>query len=148
MRRLHCTIFHAGGLISSVCVSVFLFVCLCAVADSDCRLCVFCELLQARLACCERLQTVNLTDRQTDTHTHTHLLLLLQLRSFVRTDLVTTISLERPSNVDETCREHSVAPLLLTRLDFGGQRSRTQGHSRPSRWPRHPCRRCGVEVHF
>jgi len=41
-------------------------------------------------------------------------------------------------------------PLLMTRLDFGGQRSKVkgQGHSSPSMWQRHPRRRWFVEVHL
>ena len=45
--------------------------------------------------------------------------------SFVWTDLATTISHERMSSLDETYIEYSLA-LLMTWLDSGGQRSRSQ----------------------
>jgi len=49
------------------------------------------------------------------------------------------------SHLDETYREYSLAP-TDTRIRFW--RSKVKGHSRPSRWRRHPRRRCSVEVHF
>jgi len=45
------------------------------------------------------------------------------------------------SSLNESDREYPPA-LLMTWLDSEGQ-----GHSRPSRWWRHPCQHCGVEVH-
>ena len=49
------------------------------------------------------------------------------------------------SNLDERYREYSLAPTDdLIRF----WRSKVKVHSRLLRWPRHPRRRCGVEVHF
>ena len=62
--------------------------------------------------------------------------------SFIRTDLVATISqnglsnlIKRPTNIQY--------PLLITGLDSAGQ-----GYRRPSRWQSHPRQCWGVEVHL
>jgi len=67
------------------------------------------------------------------------------VRWFVRADLVTTISHERLGqsrwNIQGIFKSLIDDQLRLWMSNFEGQ-----GHIRPSRWRRHPCRRLVVKV--
>jgi len=66
------------------------------------------------------------------------------VRSFVRTDIVTTI----PHRLNALNNFDIHWSLRMIRLDSEGQWLSGQGHSRPSRWRKHPRRFWGIKVHL
>ena len=70
------------------------------------------------------------------------------VRSFVRSNIVTTISHERLEQFWQNWQGVFTSPCADYLIRFCNLKDRSQVHSRPLRWRRHPRRRCGVKVYL